>query len=142
VKLLGKFQAVLGSAWVQHPAWPLPTPWWLTAAAVGLQGTALLAINNLRDIPTDARTGKRTLCVRIGDRASRIYHLALHLAAAACLAAAGLVVPAAVAALLGLGLGILVFRTSGRALNRCLGMAAALQLVTAVVTVICLLRRP
>jgi 1,4-dihydroxy-2-naphthoate octaprenyltransferase len=31
----------------------------------------VLLVNNLRDIPTDTAAGKRTLAVRIGDRASR-----------------------------------------------------------------------
>ena len=36
--------------------------------AVGLLATALLLANNLRDIATDAETGKRTLAVRVGRR--------------------------------------------------------------------------
>lgn len=48
--------------------------WAVIAAAVpvGLLITAILVVNNLRDIQTDARTGKRTLAVRLGDRATRI----------------------------------------------------------------------
>jgi 1,4-dihydroxy-2-naphthoate octaprenyltransferase len=38
---------------------------------VGLLATALLVTNNLRDIPGDTVSGKRTLAVRIGDRATR-----------------------------------------------------------------------
>jgi 1,4-dihydroxy-2-naphthoate octaprenyltransferase len=38
---------------------------------VGLLATALLVTNNLRDIPTDAQSGKRTLAVRLGDRRTR-----------------------------------------------------------------------
>lgn len=49
------------------------------ALGAGFQGTSLIAVNNLRDIPTDARAGKRTLAVRLGDRASRTYVLALTL---------------------------------------------------------------
>lgn len=134
------FAAVLGAAWVQQPHWPLAGDWWLVAAAVGLQATALIAINNLRDIPTDRRAGKRTLCLRLGDRASRIYHLALHLAAAACLNTTGLWPAATVAGVLGFGLALLVFRAEGRALNRCLGLAAGVQLATAICLVACLLR--
>ncbi len=40
-------------------------------------------VNNLRDIPGDAASGKRTLAVKIGDLATRRLYLAL-LAAAAC----------------------------------------------------------
>jgi len=45
--------------------------------ATGFHGVSLIAINNLRDIPTDIRAGKRTLAVRLGDRASRWYYLLL-----------------------------------------------------------------
>lgn len=53
---------------------------WLAVAAavpVGLLITAILVVNNLRDIETDARTGKRTLAVRLGERATRIEYAAL-----------------------------------------------------------------
>ena len=42
---------------------------WAAAVMVGLLATALLLANNLRDIGTDAVTGKRTLAVRLGRRA-------------------------------------------------------------------------
>jgi len=45
---------------------------WLTGAAAGLLACAVLVVNNLRDIEQDRAAGKRTLSVRIGDRASRI----------------------------------------------------------------------
>jgi 1,4-dihydroxy-2-naphthoate octaprenyltransferase len=44
---------------------------------VGLLATALLVINNLRDIPTDAATGKRTLAVALGDRRTRLLYVAM-----------------------------------------------------------------
>jgi 1,4-dihydroxy-2-naphthoate polyprenyltransferase len=47
------------------------------AVPVGLLATALLVVNNLRDIPTDAVAGKNTLAVRLGDRATRYLYLAL-----------------------------------------------------------------
>ena len=37
-------------------------------AAVGFAATALLVVNNLRDIPTDRVAGKQTLAVRLGDQ--------------------------------------------------------------------------
>ena len=49
----------------------------LAAVACGLFACAVLLANNLRDIPTDAASGKRTLSVRIGDRRSRWLYLAL-----------------------------------------------------------------
>ena len=39
--------------------------------------TAILVVNNLRDIHTDRQTGKRTLAVIIGERGSRIEYLLL-----------------------------------------------------------------
>lgn len=44
---------------------------WLTAVPVGLLAVALLVVNNLRDIPGDSRSGKRTLAVRVGAPATR-----------------------------------------------------------------------
>lgn len=44
---------------------------------VGLLATALLVTNNLRDIPGDTLSGKRTLAVRIGERRTRFLYAAL-----------------------------------------------------------------
>ena len=44
---------------------------------VGLLVTGLLVVNNLRDIPTDAASGKLTLAVRLGDRRTRGLYCAL-----------------------------------------------------------------
>ncbi len=44
---------------------------------VGLLATALLVINNLRDIPGDTSVGKRTLAVRLGDRRTRALYVVL-----------------------------------------------------------------
>jgi 1,4-dihydroxy-2-naphthoate polyprenyltransferase len=58
---------------------------------VGLLATALLVANNLRDIPSDAATGKRTLAVRLGDRPTRRLYVVLVAAAfVAMTAVAGL----------------------------------------------------
>jgi 1,4-dihydroxy-2-naphthoate octaprenyltransferase len=60
--------ATVGSAYVQDEQlrW-LPV---MAAIPVGLLSVALLVVNNLRDIPTDERVGKRTLAVRLGARAT------------------------------------------------------------------------
>ena len=74
---------------------------------VGALATALLVINNLRDIPTDTASGKRTLAVRLGDQDTRMLYLVLLTAVpigAALLLA--VVRPLAVAAILGVALGI------------------------------------
>jgi 1,4-dihydroxy-2-naphthoate octaprenyltransferase len=65
--------AVAGTAYVQmlSLAW-LPV---VAAAAVGLLACALLVINNLRDIPTDSQTGKRTLAVVLGDERTRARYI-------------------------------------------------------------------
>jgi 1,4-dihydroxy-2-naphthoate polyprenyltransferase len=67
--------ATAGSAFVQLE-W---IPWlaWVCAIPVGALATALLVVNNLRDIPTDAAAGKKTLAVRIGDGATRVFYVAL-----------------------------------------------------------------
>jgi 1,4-dihydroxy-2-naphthoate octaprenyltransferase len=47
------------------------------SVAPGLLITAILVVNNLRDIGTDARAGKRTLAVRLGVRGSLAEYLLL-----------------------------------------------------------------
>ncbi|MCS6969591.1 MAG: 1,4-dihydroxy-2-naphthoate octaprenyltransferase [Planctomycetota bacterium] len=142
VLLFFGFAAVLGSAWVQVQQWPLPLSWWWAAAAVGLQATALIAINNIRDLASDARVGKRTLAVRLGAQGSRLYHTALHLAAAGSWSLAELWLPALITAVLGGLLSGAVWRTEGRALNRCLAFAAALLLLAALAAIAQLLLAP
>ncbi len=44
--------------------------WW-SGVALGLLAVAVLEANNIRDIVTDAGAGKRTVAVRLGDRAAR-----------------------------------------------------------------------
>lgn len=49
----------------------------VAAIPVGLLATALLVINNLRDIPGDTESGKRTLAVRLGDGRTRALYVAM-----------------------------------------------------------------
>ena len=49
----------------------VPPAAWAAGCATGFMACAILAVNNLRDIDTDAEAGKRTLAVRIGRRATR-----------------------------------------------------------------------
>ncbi len=50
-----------------------------SAVAVGCLATALLVINNLRDIPSDTVSGKRTLAVKLGDKRTRTLYVVLML---------------------------------------------------------------
>jgi 1,4-dihydroxy-2-naphthoate octaprenyltransferase len=49
----------------------------LASIAVGALTTAILVVNNLRDIDTDRAAGKRTLAVQIGPRATRLEYVFL-----------------------------------------------------------------
>lgn len=64
----------------------VPVVAWPAACGVGFLACALLAVNNLRDIPTDAVSGKRTLAVRLGDSLTRRFYVVLLVAAGACAA--------------------------------------------------------
>lgn len=65
--------AVVGSTYVHvHRVTGLSL---LVSIPVGLLSTALLVVNNLRDIPTDTAAGKRTLAVRAGDPATRALYV-------------------------------------------------------------------
>lgn len=50
---------------------------WVAAVGVGLFACAVLMVNNIRDIPTDAQVGKRTLAVVLGDPAARTVYAVL-----------------------------------------------------------------
>lgn len=68
------FVAVLGTYFVQAHALT-PLGWWV-ALPVGLLSTAILAVNNYRDIQTDRKAGKRTLAARFGERFAKIEYAA------------------------------------------------------------------
>jgi 1,4-dihydroxy-2-naphthoate octaprenyltransferase len=92
--------AVTGTAYVQLGRLP-----WLALAAsvpVGLLACALLVVNNLRDIGSDATAGKRTLAVVLGEHRTRLLYAACALVpfgAAAVIAALRPVALAALAAI-------------------------------------------
>ncbi|PJG83608.1 1,4-dihydroxy-2-naphthoate polyprenyltransferase [Caviibacterium pharyngocola] len=56
----------------------------LPALSAGLLATAVLNINNLRDIEQDKKAGKHTLAVRLGPTKGRFYHCALLFVGALC----------------------------------------------------------
>jgi len=64
--------AVSGSAFAQLEEWP----WEALAFAVpvGLLAAAILVVNNVRDLETDRRAGKRTLAVRLGRERTRVLY--------------------------------------------------------------------
>ena len=74
--------AVLGTTYTQAGGSALPA--WVAAVAVGMLACAILMANNLRDVPTDAVVGKRTLAVRIGERRTRWLYAALVAGAFVC----------------------------------------------------------
>src|SRR5919199_6962135 len=67
--------AVAGSTFAQLEEWPWEA--FALAVPVGLLVSAILVVNNLRDIDTDRRAGKRTLAVRLGRRGTRIEYVLL-----------------------------------------------------------------
>ena len=71
--------AVVGTAFVQTGEFPLLA--WIAAIPVGCTVTAILVVNNLRDIDTDRAAGKTTLAVVMGDRGTRTWYLVLVAAA-------------------------------------------------------------
>jgi 1,4-dihydroxy-2-naphthoate polyprenyltransferase len=64
--------AVTGSYFVQ--AERLPWEAFALAVPVGLIAAAILVVNNVRDLETDRRAGKRTLAVRMGRARTRVLY--------------------------------------------------------------------
>jgi 1,4-dihydroxy-2-naphthoate octaprenyltransferase len=71
--------AVTGSYFVQRRT--LPWEAFVLAVPVGLLIAAILVVNNIRDIDTDRRAGKRTLAVRLGRERTRVLFAGMLLAA-------------------------------------------------------------
>jgi 1,4-dihydroxy-2-naphthoate polyprenyltransferase len=67
--------AVAGSYFVQVQR--LPWEAFACAVPVGLLASAILVVNNVRDLETDRRAGKRTLAVRLGRRRTRELYTAM-----------------------------------------------------------------
>lgn len=66
--------AVGGTYFVQALSWPPDAI--LAGVGLGALSTAILVVNNLRDIETDARVGKRTLAVRLGAAGTKAEYVA------------------------------------------------------------------
>lgn len=67
--------AVCGTYYVQA----LSLTWHVFIASIpmGLLATAILVVNNYRDLPTDRKAGKKTLAVRLGPKATQLEYVLL-----------------------------------------------------------------
>ena len=90
--------AVVGTTYAQTLT--LPGLAFAVAVPVGLLSTALLVVNNLRDIEGDALVGKRTLAVLLGARGTRLAYVGLLAGAFAVVAGVGIGYPWVLIALL------------------------------------------
>jgi 1,4-dihydroxy-2-naphthoate octaprenyltransferase len=133
--------ATIGTTYALSETIPSLAEW--ISIPVGMLAAAILVVNNLRDVETDAAAGKRTLAVRLGPRATRWLYAILVLGA--------IVAATATAAwfdlrwpymLVPLGLSIVVavkvFRYDGRELIPCLGLTALVHLLFGATTALVL----
>jgi len=126
--------AVTGSYFVQVQQ--LPWQAFVCAVPVGLLASAILVVNNVRDLETDRRAGKRTLAVRLGRGRTRVLYAAM--VAGAFITAplpwafgsmqAWLLLPWAVIPLAAGVVKVVRTRTDGPALNGALAKTGMLQL--------------
>ncbi len=67
--------SVLGTyfLYLKHIDWLILLP----AISIGLLSTAVLNLNNMRDIETDAATNKNTLALKFGAKKAKLYHYIL-----------------------------------------------------------------
>lgn len=75
VLLFFGFVGVIGTYYLHTASFSAATV--LPAIGIGLLSTAMLNLNNMRDIHGDAGNGKRTLVVRMGSARAKGYHAAL-----------------------------------------------------------------
>ena len=136
--------AVCGTAYLHVGA--VPAVAWFAALPVALIVTAIIVVNNLRDIDTDRLARKHTLAVLIGRRATRAEYLLLLGGAYLLLLAGPLLGLVSVWALLpwltlplAVSLVRTVFREQGRPLNRALGGTGRLHRLVGVLLAIGLL---
>ncbi|MBP7148567.1 MAG: 1,4-dihydroxy-2-naphthoate polyprenyltransferase [Acidobacteria bacterium] len=130
------FVAVCGTVFIQLGH--IPPLAWACSLPIGALATAILVVNNTRDLATDRIAGRRTVPVVLGRRAGVVEYAAL-LAAAyatpAAIVAAGLAGPWTLLTLVtlpwGVGLARTLARTEGPALNATLAGTAKLLLVFA-----------
>ena len=125
--------AVVGTTYVQTETWSAAS--FVAAVGIGCLASAILVANNLRDIPTDAEVGKRTLAVVLGDRRTRTLYVALlGVAVLAVVALAVLATPWALLALVAAVPGLRASRlvvggAAGRALVPVLQLTGVTELL-------------
>jgi 1,4-dihydroxy-2-naphthoate octaprenyltransferase len=149
------FVATIGTAWCQTYTGDaartlqfIPYWWWFIAAVIGVQATAIIAINNHRDRDTDRIVGKMTLAARLGTENSIMYQCALPALAVACLGTATwmsgqwLLLAAVAPAMIG---GAVICRhlseRDGQALNGTLALAGIVEMLTGLALTIALILR-
>lgn len=129
--------AVCGTYYVQ--ALTLPPIAFAGSLPIGALATAVLVVNNLRDVDTDRSVGKRTLAVRFGRRMARLEYAGLFVFAYAMLPGLWLAGASRAAMLFPLAtvpFAVLLIRTvsttsDGPTLNTALARTAALEVVFA-----------
>ena len=114
-------------------------PWqaFVCSVPVGLLASAILVVNNVRDLETDRRAGKRTLAVRLGRERTRELYAAMLLCAFLTAPLpwllgsldAWLLLPWPAAPLALRLVRVVRTRTDGPALNGALAGTGALQLI-------------
>jgi 1,4-dihydroxy-2-naphthoate octaprenyltransferase len=125
--------AVTGSYFVQQKS--LEWEAFALAVPVGLLAASILVVNNVRDIDTDRRAGKRTLAVRLGrPRARTLFSVMLLVAYAALVPIAIALTPWVLLPLVTLPLAARLARTvrahvDGPTLNAALARTGMLQLL-------------
>jgi 1,4-dihydroxy-2-naphthoate octaprenyltransferase len=129
--------AVCGTYYVQAHAFNALALW--SSLPMGFLITAILVVNNLRDIDNDRRAAKRTLAVRLGPQGTRLEYLFCLLGAyltPGLLWLSGMLSPWIMLTWLSLPLayGLLrfIWRQQGRPLNRALAGTGRLTLIYAV----------
>ena len=116
---------------------------YLVSIPVGTMSCALLAINNLRDLPKDALVGKKTLAVRLGEMKARAFFIGLLFLAHSASLLAALVTPWAIATTLLIPISIAISRSilsgaRGVELIPLLGKTGRLQLLLSTVLALAL----
>lgn len=105
---------VMGAHFVQVERWTWPA--FLLSLPIGLLVTAILHVNNVRDMEYDRAHGKRTLANLLGRRAAGVEYTLLVLGAytlLSCLVAAGVLPPPVLLALLTLPRAVRLVRALG-----------------------------